>query len=91
MERKKRYCTQCGDKTNEMHCIICGRATKSIGSRFEETYLNLLSDDIETFDEIQKRQDNSTRVYSNDINDTQENLDHIENNMKFHKRNAYRR
>lgn len=46
MEKKTRYCHFCGDKTNDMVCTICGKATKPVSLRMKETELHLVSDDI---------------------------------------------
>ena len=46
MEKKKRYCPSCGSKTNDRECSICGRRTKIISSRHEESDLSILDDDV---------------------------------------------
>ncbi|MEE0831364.1 MAG: hypothetical protein UIM26_07875 [Longicatena sp.] len=46
MEKKKRYCPSCGSKTNDRECSICGRRTKIISSRHEESDLSILVDDV---------------------------------------------
>lgn len=54
MEKKKRYCPSCGSKTNDRECSICGRRTKIISSRHEESDLSILVDDVASEVELQE-------------------------------------
>lgn len=88
MARRKRYCSQCGSKTNDSHCEICGRATNMVTDRYKEQYLNLVEDDIETYEHVQAQQKQNPHVYDNELGDRQENLDHVANNMSFNGRSS---
>lgn len=47
MEKKGRYCADCGCKTNEHTCPICDRNTKPISAYHRDGDLCLLEDDIQ--------------------------------------------
>lgn len=47
MEKKGRYCADCGCKTNEYKCPICDRITKPISAYHRDGDLCLLEDDIQ--------------------------------------------
>lgn len=60
MEKKSRYCPECGLKTNESTCVICGRSTKTMARRFEEENLYIIEDDISLEDrqvQLENRRD----------------------------------
>lgn len=54
MNKKSRYCRECGAKTNDSHCIICGRKTVSIANRVNEKHLYILDDDIVSDSDMEK-------------------------------------
>ena len=55
MNKKTRYCRECGSKTNHSHCDICGRKTISMANRYNEKDLYILDDDIISDSDIQKQ------------------------------------
>ena len=91
MERKSRYCPQCGLKTNDMRCEICDRPTKRVTERVHESYLNLVSDDIETFDHIetldQMEVKNKAKSEQREdiVDDMQVDLDNVKKNVRPHR------
>ncbi|MEG0274241.1 MAG: hypothetical protein RR690_03840 [Longicatena sp.] len=84
MEHKARYCPQCGSKTNDMHCDICERLTKPIEERYKEKDLDLVADDIASFDHIQSTHKVNTHIYENNPKETQEDLDSVSQNVSMH-------
>ena len=67
MEKKKRYCPSCGSKTNDRVCLICGRKTKIISSRHEESELSILEDDVASEVELHAEEELDKQIEKQEV------------------------